>query len=70
MIRVHPFIMSTEVKEYSSLAANGTSSSVFIADATADRSSRMNSEVCRAMFSVYTQPNASKLIGEHFSADG
>ena len=48
------------------MAANGTGSVVFIDDVTADKSSRMNSEVFRAILSAQIQPNASKLIKRHF----
>ena len=49
------------------MAANGTCSLVFIDDMTADKSSRMNAEVFRAI-SAQIQPNASKLIGRCFTA--
>ncbi len=39
------------------MAPNGTGSQVFINDVTADRSSRMNSEVFKAMLSTHNQPN-------------
>ena len=42
------------------MAASGTQSVVFIDDMTADRSSRMNSEVYRTLLS------AAKLIGWYF----
>ena len=45
------------------MAANGTGSLVFIDDVTADKSSRMNSEVFRAIVSAHSQPNAAELIG-------
>ncbi|KAG1932950.1 tumor necrosis factor receptor superfamily [Pimephales promelas] len=48
-------------------AANGTGSLVFIDDVTADKSSRMNSEVFRAILSAHIQPNASELIGRRFT---
>lgn len=48
------------------MAANGTGSRVFIDDVTADRNSRMYSEVYRAILSVQIQPNAAKLIGRCF----
>ena len=48
-------------------AANGTGSLVFIDDVTADKSSRMNSEVFRAILSDHIQPNASELIGRRFT---
>ncbi len=46
---------------------NGTASLVFIGDVTADRSSRMNSEVFKAILSAHIQPNATKLIGHNFT---
>ena len=49
------------------MAANGTGSLVFIDDVTADKSSRMNSEVFRAILSAHIQPNASELIGRRFT---
>ena len=49
------------------MAANGTGSLVFIDDVTADKSSRMNSEVFRAILSAHIQPNVSELIGRHFT---
>ena len=49
------------------MAANGTGSLVFIDDVTADKSSRMNSEVFRAILSAQIQPNASELIGRRFT---
>ena len=42
---------------------NGTGSLVFIDDVIADKSSRMNSEVFRAILSSHIQPNVSELIG-------
>ena len=45
--------------------ANGTGSIVFIDDVTADKSSRMNSEVFRAILSAHIQ--ASELIGRRFT---
>ena len=44
------------------MAANGTGSLVFTDDVTADRSSRMSSEVYRAKLSAQIQPDAEKLI--------
>ncbi len=41
--------------------------SVFIDDVTADKSSRMNSEVFWAILSAHIQPNASELIGRRFT---
>lgn len=49
------------------MAANGTGSLVFIDDVTADKSSRMNSEVFRAILSAHIQPNAAELIGRRFT---
>ena len=49
------------------MAANGTGSLVFIDDVTADKSSRIHSEVFRAILSAQIQPNASKLIGRRFA---
>ena len=49
------------------LADNGTGSLVFIDDVTADKSSRMNSEVFRALVSAHIQPNDSELIGQRFT---
>ena len=49
------------------MAANGTGSLVFIDDVTADKSSRMNSEVFRAIISAHIQPNAAELIGRRFT---
>ena len=41
------------------MAANGTSFLVFMDDdMTVDKSSRMNSEVCRTILSAQIQPNA------------
>ena len=45
------------------MAANGTGSLVFVDDVTADNSSRIHSEVYRAILSAQIQPNPSKLIG-------
>ena len=39
---------------------------VFIDDVTADRSSRMNSDMLRAKISAQIQPNAAKLKGQSF----
>uniref|UniRef100_A0A8C5QBF4 Transposase n=1 Tax=Leptobrachium leishanense TaxID=445787 RepID=A0A8C5QBF4_9ANUR len=49
------------------MAANGTGSLVFIDDVTADKRSRMNSEVFRAILSAHIQPNAAELIGRRFT---
>ena len=48
------------VMVWACMAANGTGSLVFIDDVTADKSSRMNSEVFRAILSAHIQPNASE----------
>lgn len=50
------------------MAVNGTGSLVFIDDVTADKSSRMNSEMFQAMLSATIQPNASEVIGKHFQS--
>ena len=55
------------VMVWACMAANGTGSLVFIDDVTADKSSRMNSEVFRAILSAHIQPSASELIGWHFT---
>ncbi len=47
------------------MAANGTGSLLFIDDVTADRSSKMNSEVFKAVISAHIQPNAIKQIGTY-----
>ncbi len=49
------------------MAASGAGSLVFIDDVNADKSSRMNSEVFRAILSAHIQPNASELIGRRFT---
>lgn len=36
---------------------------MFIDDLNADRSSRINSDMCRAILAAQIQPNAAKLIG-------
>ncbi len=55
------------VMAWACMAACGTGSLVFIDDVTADKSSRMNSEVFRAILSAHIQPNASELIGRRFT---
>ncbi len=55
------------VMAWACMAASGTGSLVFIDDVTADKSSRMNSEVFRAILSAHILPNASELIGRHFT---
>ena len=55
------------VMAWACMAASGTGSLIFIDDVTADKSSRMNSEVFRAILSAHIQPNASKLIGRRFT---
>lgn len=47
---------------YVCIAADGTGSLVFIDDVTADKSSRMNTEMYRD-----NQPNDSKLTGQRFT---
>lgn len=42
---------------WASMAASGVGPHVFIGDVTADRSSRMNSDMCRAVVSAHIQPN-------------
>jgi len=49
------------------MAASGTGSLVSIDDGTAGKSSRMNSEEFGDILSVHIQPNASELIGRHFT---
>ena len=48
------------------MTANGMGSLLFINNVTADRRSRMNSEVYRAILPAHIQPNATKLIGQFF----
>jgi hypothetical protein len=48
------------VMAWACMAANGTGSPEFIDNLTADKSSRMNSEVFRAILSAQIRPNASK----------
>ena len=55
------------VMVWACMAASGTGSLLFIDDVTADKSSRMNSEVFGAILSAHIQPNASKLIGRSFT---
>ena len=55
------------VMAWACMAANGTGTLVFIDDVTADKSSRINSEVFRAISSAHIQPNASELIGRRFT---
>ena len=58
------------VMAWACMAANGTGSLVFIDDVTADKSSRMNSEVFRAILSAHIQPYVPELIGRHlYNAD-
>ena len=47
------------VMAWSCMAANGTESLVFIDDVTADRSSKVHSEVYRATLSAQIQPDAA-----------
>ncbi|XDV43857.1 hypothetical protein PO909_012255 [Leuciscus waleckii] len=56
----------SSVMAWACMAANGTGSLVFI-DVTADKSSRMNSEVFRSILSAHIQPNASELTGRCFT---
>ena len=49
------------------MAPNGKSSLMFIDDVTADRSSKMNTEMCQAKISAHIQSNATKLIRWCFS---
>ena len=49
------------------MAANGTGSPVFIEYVTTNRSSRMNSEVYRALLSDEIQPDATKLTRRCFT---
>uniref|UniRef100_A0A8C5Q4E8 Transposase n=1 Tax=Leptobrachium leishanense TaxID=445787 RepID=A0A8C5Q4E8_9ANUR len=58
---------TTSSVAWACMAANGTGSLVFIDDVTADKSSRMNSEVFQAILSAHTQPNAAELIGRRFT---
>ena len=55
------------VMAWACMAANGTGSLVFIDYVTADKSSRMNSEVFRAISSAHIKPDASEFIGRHFT---
>ena len=55
------------VMAWACMAASGTESLVFIDDVTADRSSRVNSEVYRAILSAQIQSYAAKLIGRFFT---
>ena len=55
------------VMAWACMAANGTGSLVFIDDVTADKSSRINSEVFRAILYAHIQPNVSELIGRYFT---
>ncbi len=48
------------------MASSGTGLVVFNDDATEDRSSQMNSEVYRDIYSAQVQSNAAKLVGRHF----
>ena len=55
------------VMVWACMVANGTGSLVFIDDVTADKSSRMNSDVFRVILSAHIQSNASELIGQCFT---
>ncbi len=48
------------------MASSGTGLLVFSDDVTEDRSSWMNSEVCRDILSAQIQSNGAKLIGRRF----
>ncbi len=54
------------VMAWACMASSGTGLLVFIDDVTEDRSSRINSEVYKAILSAQIQPNAAKLIGWRF----
>ncbi len=56
----HHLLNMVEKCDGMSMASSGTGLLVFIDDVTGDRSSWMNSQVCRI------QPNAAKLIGWRF----
>ena len=49
------------------VAAKETVSLVFTDDVTADRSSKMNSEVCWVKLSTHILPNATKLMDRDFT---
>lgn len=51
------------------MVASGTGLLVFIDEATADRSSSMNSEVYRAVLSAQLQRNAAKQVGQQMDND-
>lgn len=55
------------VMAWACMASKGTGSLVFIDDITTDKSSRMNSQVCRNILSAQIQPNAAELIGRRFT---
>uniref|UniRef100_A0A667YPJ5 Transposase n=1 Tax=Myripristis murdjan TaxID=586833 RepID=A0A667YPJ5_9TELE len=55
------------IMAWACMTASGTGSLVYIDDVTADGSSRMNSDVYRAILSAHIQPNATKLIGQRFT---
>lgn len=57
------------VMAWACMAANGTGLLVFTVDVTAFRSSKMNSEVYRAILSAHIQRNAAKLTGQRFTMD-
>ena len=56
------------VMAWACMAANRTGSLVCI-DVTADKSSRMISEVFLAILSAHIQPNASELVGRRFTVE-
>ncbi len=55
------------VMAWACMAASGTGSLVFIDDVTADKSSRMNSEVFRAILSAHIQPMLQNSLGRRFT---
>ncbi len=67
ILSIPPHQWSMVVVAWACMAASGTGSLVFIDDVTTDKSSRMNSEVFRAILSAHFQPNASELIGRRFT---
>ncbi len=67
ILSIPPHQWSMVVVAWACMAASGTGSLVFIDDVTTDKSSRMNSEVFRAILSAHIQPNASELIGRRFT---
>lgn len=51
------------------MVASGTGSLFFLDEATADRSSSMNSEVYRAVLSAQLQRNVAKQVGQQMDND-